>query len=299
MKKHKKVIILLITVLVVGFGQIRDYIFNNYTYQKGSVNELAGLDDADILKVYYVDVGQGDCTVIELPNDEIMMIDSGENGYEEMVIDFLDSINVKKIDYLIATHPHSDHIGGMAEVIDEYDIGKIYMPDVVHTSQTFKNMLLEIEKKNLSINKASRGKTIFEYPDFSAKILSPVSDDYEDLNNYSAVVKLSYKDNSFLFCGDVEKEVEEELLMIGEDIDCDVIKVAHHGSSTSSTYNFLEQSGFDMAVISCGADNDYGHPYDVVLKRINKFTNKVYRTDKSGNITILSDGKTLKALTQY
>lgn len=249
-------------------------------------------DDNGLLKVHYVDVGQGDCTVIELPDDKIMLIDAGENGMEYAVFDFLKSINVKKIDYLVATHPHSDHIGGMPEVIEAYEIGEIYMPDATHSSATFEKMIRAISKKGLSINKAVSGKNIFSFDNLSADILSPEDKEYENLNNYSVVVRLIYGEKSFLFCGDIEKDVENEIFY--KEIACDVLKVAHHGSSTSSTHTFLKKANPKAAVISCGEDNEYGHPHNEVLNRLLKTDTEIFRTDINGTVSVISDGKDIK-----
>lgn len=261
--------------------------------QDNSSQAVTGSIFDDELKVNFLDVGQGDCSVIELPNGEIMMIDAGENGKEKLIFNFLDSISAKKIDYLIATHPHSDHIGGMEEVISAYDIGNIYMPDVMHTTKTFKNMLYEIDKKGMSINKAVSEKVIFDYGNLKAEFIYPEDRKYDDLNNYSAVVKLRYLDKSFLFCGDIEYEAEGYIINSGMDFDCDVLKVAHHGSSTSSGDLFLKVASPEISVISCGIDNSYGHPHEEALNKIEKYSDKVLRTDMNGTVTVRTNGKTL------
>lgn len=252
----------------------------------------------DELKVTFLDVGQGDCSVIELPNGEIMMIDAGENGKEKLIFNFLDSITANKIDYLIATHPHSDHIGGMEEVISAYDIGEVYMPDAVHTSQTFKNMVNAIDQKGLSINKAVAEKVLFEDGSLKAMFLSPMDKKYSDLNNYSAVLRLDYKDKSFLFCGDAEEEAEGEMINRGMSFECDVLKVGHHGSSTSSGDFFMKIASPEISVISCGVNNKYGHPHEEALGRITKYSDKVLRTDVNGTVTVTTDGKTLNVHTE-
>ena len=289
-KKSKALMSLIIAlaVSVIGFF-VSDDEFN--TPKNNFILDEVVFDDGELLKVHYVDVGQGDCTVIELPDGKIMMIDAGENGMENSVFEFLNSINVNKIDFLIATHPHSDHIGGMPEVIANYEIGEIYMPDVTHSSYTFEKMIKNISKKGLSINKAVAGKNIFSFDNLSADIISPENTEYENLNNYSVVIKLSYGENVFLFCGDIEKEVEERLLLKNERIECDVIKTAHHGSSTSSGSSFLKRANPQIAVISCGIDNEYSHPHDEVLKRLAKIGTEIFRTDVSGTISVISDSK--------
>lgn len=293
MNKKKYIIIAICALLAYFFGISSDNDFFNFT------NSYQDIDARGKLSVSFVDVGQGDCSVIKLPDEKIMMIDAGDNGHEGEVIDFLRDNKIKKIDYLIATHPHSDHIGGMSEVISRFEIGNIYMPKVSHTSETFKSMINEITKKNLKIHSATAEKVIVEDKDLSIKFIAPVNDKYDDLNNYSAGVKLLYKNNSFLFCGDMEQISENEVLNLGANINCDVLKVAHHGSSTSSGDKFLEKASAKYAVISCGKDNDYNHPHNEVIKRLKKNDNIILRTDKKGTITFVSDGNSIEYITQY
>lgn len=195
--------------------------------------------DAPKLSVTYVDVGQGDCAVISLPDGRTMMIDTGEKSAYGTVSGFLDDNGIEKIDYLIATHPHSDHIGGMPQVVDNYEIGKVFMPKVSHDTNTFKKLLQSIKNKGLKAAAAKSGEYIFDEDGLSAQFLAPNSAEYESLNNYSAVVMLKYKNTAFLFTGDAEKLSEKEMLGKGFDLSADVLKVGHHGSSTSSCSEFL------------------------------------------------------------
>ena len=154
------------------------------------------------VSVHFIDVSQGDCQLIELPEGKTMLIDAGDNGTEDVIIDYIDELGIKKIDYLLATHPHADHIGGMAEIISHFDIGEIFMPRVQNNTKTFEDMLEEIDKKSLTISSAYEGKIIFDYSGVKAEILSPEKDKtYEEMNNYSAVVKLTAGEKSFLFMG--------------------------------------------------------------------------------------------------
>lgn len=248
---------------------------------------------SDAVSVHFIDVGQGDCELVELPENKYMLIDAGDNGSEERVLSYLDKEGVEKIDYLVATHPHADHIGGMEEVIRKYDIGEIYMPRKESTSATFERMLDAIDEKNLSIHTAEAGKNIFEYSGVRADFLAPQKD-YDDLNNVSAVVKLKVKDKSFLFMGDAESKSEMDILASGEDVSCDVLKVGHHGSSTSSNESFLKKANPEYAVISCGKDNKYGHPHEETLEKLKQIHAKVLRCDEMGTITIKTDGENLQ-----
>lgn len=247
----------------------------------------------ETLSVHFIDVGQGDCELVELPGKKYMLIDAGDNGEENAVLSYLDKEGVRKIDYLVATHPHADHVGGMEEVIKKYDVGEIYMPRKESTSITFEKMLDAIDEKNLSIHTAEAGKNIFDYSDVRADFLGPQKD-YDDLNNASAVVKLQCKDVSFLFMGDAESEAELDILASGADVSCNVLKVGHHGSSTSSSEQFLKKASPEYAVISCGKDNKYGHPHKETLDKLKQIHAKVLRCDEMGTIIIKTDGHNLQ-----
>ncbi len=242
------------------------------------------------LHIYYLDVGQADSTFILLPNGENMLIDAGTKDNGEDIVNVLDSLGVDSIDYLIGTHPHTDHIGGMQQVIENFDIEKIYMPKASSNTATYKNLLNAIKKNGHTITTAKAGVEILSDDSLSATIVAPNSSAYDDLNNYSAVIKLTYGLTSFLFAGDAEKLSEDE---IRTNIKCDVLKVGHHGSSTSTSKNFLKKTEPEYAIISCGADNDYGHPHKEVIQRLNNACISTYRTDLNGTIEAISDGYTI------
>ena len=247
----------------------------------------------DGLKVSFFDVGQGDSTFIELPDGETMLIDAANPEDGEFIKEKIERTGYKKIDYLVATHPHSDHIGGMAEIVNEFEIGNVYMPKVSHNTSSFEKLVDAISQKNIKIKEAKAGTVVFEKEDLKAYILSPKRD-YEDLNNYSVVLKLEYKDTDFLFTGDAEKEVEHELLKSGADLKAQVLKVGHHGSSTSSDKKFISAVSPQYAVISCGEDNDYGHPHKETLKVLESSGTEILRTDILGDIKVFSDGENIK-----
>lgn len=233
-------------------------------------------------------MGQGDSILIEADN-RYMLIDAGERDKGTVVIDYLENIGVKKLDYVIATHPHSDHIGGLADVIKHFSIGKIIMPNAVHTSKTYENLLDIIADKGLKITKAVVGNK-YDLADASFTILAPSGSEYGSLNNYSVAIKLQNGNNSFVFTGDAEVQSENEMLKTGIDLDADVLKLGHHGSSTSNSDKFLDAVTPDMAVISVGEGNQYGHPDDEVLQAMKDRNIKLYRTDEQGTIIIESDG---------
>jgi competence protein ComEC len=250
---------------------------------------------ADELAVHFLDVGQGDSILIQFPNDSVMLIDAGPDRSGAPVISYLKQQGVKKIDYLVATHPHADHIGGMAAVIKEFDISKVYMPKVTHTTKTFEDMLLSIKKKGLKITPARAGLNIFEQDGcLQATFTAPCSSGYDSLNNYSAVVKIQYGSTSFLLTGDAEDLSEKEMLASGMNLQADVLKVGHHGSSSSTTPAFLKSVSPEYAVILVGAANDYGHPHQETLDNLADAGVIIYRTDEEGTIIFVSDGMSVK-----
>lgn len=243
------------------------------------------------LEVHYIDVGQADSILIKTPSGKNLLIDAGNNDDSDLVVNYLKSEGIKKLDGVIGTHPHEDHIGGLDVVIDTFDIDKVYLPKASSTTRTFKDVLSSIKNKNLKIIRAKKGVKLDLGNEIKAEILAPNKDKYEETNNYSAVLKLEYGDTSFLFTGDAEKEVEEEILASGTNIDIDVLKLGHHGSSSSTTAEFLKKTSPNYIVISVGNDNKYGHPHQETIDKINKLNVPIYRTDKNGTIVAFSDGQ--------
>ena len=242
------------------------------------------------LQIAFLDVGQGDCIYVSLPNGKSMLIDAGESSKAEDIIKYISENSVSgMIDYVVATHPHADHIGGMADIINAFEIGNIWMPDAVHTTKTFENLLDTIEANHLSIQIAEAGQTLFDYGNLKAVFAAPSGRDYANLNNHSAVVLLTYNDRQFLFMGDAERESETEILSTGFDISADVLKVGHHGSTTSSTQDFIAAVAPSYAVITCGLGNRYGHPNAQTLAALAEDNITVVRTDEDGTIVFVCD----------
>ncbi|MBA2904368.1 competence protein ComEC [Clostridium saccharobutylicum] len=241
--------------------------------------------------VHYIDVGQGDCILIQV-NNKNLLIDSGPKSDKKKFLNYLNSLNLKKLDYVIATHPHEDHIGNMANVINSYKITDFYAPKIQSNTKTFENMVDALKSKKLKINVIKRGtNTINLGNNTRVTIFSPTKNDYENLNNYSPVMKIEYGKTSFLFTGDAQNDIEKELLSNNDDISADILKIGHHGSSTSTSENFLKKVNPSIGVISVGEGNVYNHPNDDILERLKKNKITIYRTDTNGTIILSSNGK--------
>ncbi|GAA0108272.1 ComEC/Rec2 family competence protein [Clostridium tertium] len=244
------------------------------------------------LQVHFINVGQGDSILIQV-NNKNLLIDSGPNKSEDKLKKYLKKLNISKFDYIIATHPHEDHIGNMSYIINNFDVLNFYAPKVENSTKAFETMVESLIRKDLKIKVLKANiKSIDLGKNIVVDVFSPFSNSYEDLNNYSPIVKISYGNTSFLFTGDAEELSENEVLNAGFDLKCDVLKIGHHGSSSSTSEKFLKASNPSIAVISVGEDNTYGHPTDTVLSRLKE--TKIYRTDINGNIVITSDGLSLK-----
>ncbi len=245
------------------------------------------------LKVHFIDVGQADSILVQLPSGQNILIDGGNNDDGTLVVNYLKQQGVKRLDHVIRIHPHEDHIGGLDVTIRNFEVGKVYLPKVAHATKTFEDLLLAIKGKGLKVTQAKAGVKLDVGPGIEAVMLAPNSSSYEDLNNYSAVLKLTYGDTSFLFTGDAEAESENEMLAAGYNLRADVLKVGHHGSSSSTTPAFLKAVLPKYAVISVGKDNEYGHPHSETLAKLSEAGVQVFRTDLQGTIVVTSDGRTI------
>lgn len=243
------------------------------------------------LEVHFLDVGQADSILVKAPGG-VMLIDAGNNADADDVVSYLKNQGVSKIDVLVGTHPHEDHIGGLDAVIDTFDVSKIYMPKASTTTKTFEDVLLAIQSKGLKVTTPTAGSS-FDLGNVKCIILAPIGNSYEDLNNYSIVLKLEYGQTSFLFTGDAETGSEQEILAAKYDLKADVLKVGHHGSSGSTSPAFLKAVSPKYAVISVGKNNQYGHPDSIILNRLSVYGAEIYRTDESGTIIAISDGKSI------
>ncbi|WP_027624434.1 ComEC/Rec2 family competence protein [Clostridium lundense] len=246
----------------------------------------------NLLKIHYIDVGQGDSILISI-NGTNMLIDSGSHEKEEYLITYLKKQKIKKLHHVIATHPHEDHIGSMAGIIKNFNIENFYGPKVVVNEKCFTSMVTELRKKHLKIQVAKVGKKIKIHPNIICEIIAPNNTSYENINNHSVVIKLTYGYTSFIFTGDAEKISENEMLKGSINLKCDVLKLGHHGSNTSTTDSFLEKTSPKIAIISCGKKNIFRHPNKKIVNKLKNKNIKVYRTDIDGNIILISNGNSI------
>lgn len=243
------------------------------------------------LNVHFINVGQADSILIQ-QGSKSMLIDAGNNGDGKLVKNYLLQQGIKSLDYVIGTHPHEDHIGGLDYIINDFEIGKIYLPKVTYTTKTFGDVVVAIKNKGMKVTVPKPGET-FNLGSAKCTIMAPNSSEYKDMNNYSIVIKLEFGSNSFLFTGDAEDLSEKEILEKGFNVKADLLKVPHHGSSSSTTDEFLSEVNPKYAVISCETGNDYGHPHKETMDRLKNKNIPVYRTDELGTIIATSDGKTI------
>lgn len=243
------------------------------------------------LKVHFIDVGQGDSILIT-QDGKNMLIDAGNNPDGPLVVNYLKKQGITKLDYLIGTHPHEDHLGGIDIVIKAFSIDKVYLPKTTANTATFKDVITAITNKSLKITTPVVGST-FNVGEATATILAPNNAKYEDANNYSIVLKLKFGNTNFIFMGDAENISEGEILAKQLDIKADVIKIGHHGSSSSTSQKFLDKVSPKYAVISVGKNNDYGHPHQSTMDKLKTKGIIVYRTDENGSIVATSDGQTI------
>lgn len=262
----------------------------------GSFDPSAG--DGETLDAYFIDIGQGDCTFLEAPDGSTMLIDAGDRGNFPVIDAFLKAGDIERLDVVVATHMHADHIGSMAEVIDSYDIGVFLMPDQDASSNCYADMMEALAAKNIPIQTAKllpsdTGPMVVDWADgVETLILSPFDGSYANANDYSIVMRIRYGESAILLTGDAETAAERILLkaLPHRYVHANVLKVGHHGSSTSTCVQFLSAVSPDIAVISCGKDNKYGHPDQPVLERLLAAHVQTVRTDQLGTIHIALDG---------
>lgn len=249
----------------------------------------------DGLTVQFLDVGQGDAALLR-SGGETVLIDGGPRSAAASLCARLDELGVDRVDYLIATHPHEDHIGGLPEVIETRTVEQCWMPDDVADSQIYTTFLEDLDQYEVSVTVPEVGDG-FAFGDCAVTVLAPIQP-ASDHNNNSLVLRVTCGETSFLFTGDMEEPEEEDLLASRSDLTADVLKVAHHGSAYTSSTQFLQAVAPQLAVISCGAGNSYGHPHTELLQRLEELEIPICRTDLQGEITVHSDGAELTISTE-
>lgn len=270
------------------------YLYGALTRHTGhDVYSEGTLRTQDAAVVHFIDVGQGDAACIVTPDGHAALIDAGSNASEPQLISYLSKYRIKTLDYAIFTHPHEDHIGGADRVFAQYDVAHVLLSDDAEPTASYEHLLHAIDAEGCDVSLACPGQT-YALGDGTLTILGPADTAAFDGNNASILVRFDFGNTSFLFTGDAEEEAEAAALARSPDaLDADVLKVGHHGSSTSSTEPFLRSVTPSVAVISCGAYNDYGHPHSAVTDRLAAHTPHIFRTDTNGSIRIYTDGTAL------
>ena len=282
---------LLLIIIIITYMIFAEQINNSFGLTEEKADELKTKEVTklnDKLKIYYFNVGQADAILID-SNNEYMIIDGGNNNDGPLLVKYFQDLGIKDIKYVIGTHAHEDHIGGLDDIITNFNINTIYIPDAFTTTKTFEDLLDSIAKKNMTYKIPKIDKTL-ELGSANFKIIY-TGTNTKDLNSTSIILKLTYGNTSFLFTGDAPTTIEKQIL--DKDIKADVLKVAHHGSKYSSSAHFLKAVNPKYAIISCGQDNNYDHPHSITLNKLEKMNVKIYRTDKSGTIIATSNGKNI------
>ncbi len=246
-------------------------------------------------QVHFIDVGQADSALV-ICDGHYMLIDGGNAGDSDLVYAYLERHGAERLDYMVASHAHEDHIGGLSGALNYAKVGTALCPVTEHSSKVFENMVKYLEEQGKSLTVPAPGDR-FSLGSAQVEILGPVKE-YDDTNDTSIVLRIDYGETSFLFTGDMETGAEEDLIQSGADLEATVLKVGHHGSDTSTGYQFLREVMPKYGVISVGEGNKYGHPSDEVLSRLRDAGTEVYRTDMQGHVIAESDGKTVTFRTE-
>lgn len=250
----------------------------------GSANIAEGY-----VHVHFIDVGQGDAVLIHAAEGAVL-IDGGDNPMGGRVLEYIRNQGIRELTYVIATHPHADHIGGLIAVVNEMPIGTLIMPQIAHNTRTFERFIDALENNDINVKAPVAGET-FLVGDVVFTIIAPVYNHYANINDHSVSLRLVFGDISFVFTGDAEVASERDMVASGRNLSADVLHVGHHGSTTSTTEVFLDAVSPGIAVISVGADNGHGHPHGAVVTRLISHGVRIYRTDIHGNIVIVTDGE--------
>lgn len=286
-KKDNVIFKILLIIITIIYGLYLSEI--DSTYSLDNIGDVFHEINSNLV-ISYLDVGQADSILLE-NNGELMLIDAGNNNDGEKLVKYFKEQNITNFKYVIGTHPHEDHIGGLDDIINNFDIDTIYMPDVITTTKTFMDVLDAIESNNMTY-KVPKIQEKFTLGDAIIEVLY-TGVDTKDLNNASIVLRVDFGETSFLFTGDATSSCEKWLINSGVNLEADVLKVGHHGSRYSTTDKFLSKVNPKYAIISVGYGNNYNHPEDIIINRLRDSNVNIYRTDIDGTIIINSDGNDL------
>ncbi len=292
-KKTKKKILefIIMVIVVLGFFIYEEFFSNNLEKnsiqfrQTEEIEQTINLSENSNLKIYFIDVGQADCILIN-NNQEYALIDAGNNEDGKKIVNYLNELGVHSFKYVVGTHAHEDHIGGMDDIIKNFNIEHFYMPDAITTTKTFEDVLDALEEKKIAFETPEIDST-FSLAETKFQVMY-IGDDKKDLNDTSLVLRLTYGNTSYLLMGDATNKVEKEIL--NKNLQSDVLKVGHHGSQYSTHAQFLKAVSPKYAIIQVGKNNNYNHPKDVTIKKLEEVGAKIYRTDNDGTIILSSDG---------
>lgn len=293
MAKRKSINPKAVTAVVLAIVAILAFVFTRFgSNVKKPADTASTPSETGKMTVSFIDVGQGNCTLLRC-KDKTILVDAGEVGAADTVINYIKNLKIDTLDCVIATHPHSDHIGALTKVLYEFKIKDLIMPeipeDIIPTSKTYEKFLTAVSENAENVIAAEPGET-YSYGEMNMEIFAPLHD-YDDLNDMSVVSRISYGETSVMFMGDATSAVEKDLLSESTDYSAKILNVGHHGSKTSSSEAWLEAVNPEYAVICCGLNNDYGHPNKVVTNRLEKLGIDFFRTDLLGTIVFESDSK--------
>ncbi len=297
MKRKRSINSKAVTGIILLIIAVVSAVFVRFTGESDKVFEAVGLRNTELsgrdkMYVSFIDVGQGNCTLLKC-GDKAILVDSGEVGAAQTVINYIKNQNIKTLDCVLVTHPHSDHMGAMTKLLYEFKIKDVIMPEIpeeiIPTSKTYEKFLVAVSENAENVIAAKPDET-FSYGEMKMEIFAPLRD-YDDLNDMSAVTRISYGDTSVMFTGDATATVEKDLLKKNIDYSATILNVGHHGSKTSTSKSWLKAVDSEYAVICCGLNNDYGHPHQSVVNRLEEFGIKTYRTDLLGTIVFESNSK--------
>lgn len=295
-RRSKLIVSAIIIVLFLGFAFIFSLTDTDLLYSKFGLRDK-NLPAYGIMYVNCIDVGQGSATLITC-GDTTILVDGGEEAYSSKLINYIKNQNIKHIDCIIATHQHSDHIGALPDVLEEFDVTEVIVPNVPENdlpNDDCYNDFMNAVRGNVELLTKTKGGSDYSYGQLNVEIFSPLYT-YKDFNNYSIIARISFKNNSVIVTGDAQAKSEEDVMNSFDSINSDILCVAHHGSNSSTSDEWLDAVNPQFAVISCGVNNDYNHPNSDLVNRLESHKIKYYRTDLDGDTVFRCDGETVNKI---